>query len=345
MTASLNRYVLSLIVLLTTPYFVAADDETEQGDRPARKPRIERRIVVDRPLDHWIGVMGDPADATVKSHLQIDAGVVLRHVMPGSPAEKAGLRANDILLKFGETPTGDVLSLSKAVAEAGATETKVEFLRDGERRTVVVTPEKRAVPRIPRGLPRDGQWDKVTEWLKGLEDGNLSEEALRMFMIRPGMVFPKEFPLELSRPGTSVADRLPNGTAVTIEKSDEGKVTVTVRRGDQRWDVSLDTIENLPEDLREPLRALLARRPVAAVIDTDGFRLELQTSDDQEASGSNRQEPDEAEAKDPSANPGVQQLLQELEKIQDSQRDREAALKKQLEELRQQFETLKSRTR
>src|SRR5262245_35702388 len=49
----------------------------------------------------WIGVLGGPVPDELRAQLDIpaDQGVLLRHVAPDSPAEKAGLKVFDVLLR------------------------------------------------------------------------------------------------------------------------------------------------------------------------------------------------------------------------------------------------------
>ncbi len=69
--------------------------------------------------------------------------VVVEAVAPGSPAEQAGIRPGDTLLRMGDTPVATLADLHKA-AMAARRDNKplsVELQRDGERR-VVVLPER-----------------------------------------------------------------------------------------------------------------------------------------------------------------------------------------------------------
>jgi putative serine protease PepD len=69
---------------------------------------------------------------------QNGAGVVA--VQPGSPADKAGLEANDVITKFGDTTISDSSDLQQAVRaqKPGATVT-MTVIRDGQTITVKVT--------------------------------------------------------------------------------------------------------------------------------------------------------------------------------------------------------------
>ena len=103
----------------------------------------------DRP--GWIGVM-------IQDAMRPDGGVLITGTvrgLPNTPAEKAGLRAGDILVAFDGKRLSDTDALISACAlrRAGA-QVKLEFLRDGERHVVDLRLGER--PNLPRddALPR-----------------------------------------------------------------------------------------------------------------------------------------------------------------------------------------------
>src|SRR4051812_28528861 len=53
----------------------------------------------------WIGVMGAPMDESLRKHFDLEdgQGILVGDVMQGSPADKAGIKKNDILLSSGDT--------------------------------------------------------------------------------------------------------------------------------------------------------------------------------------------------------------------------------------------------
>ncbi|HEX8001693.1 MAG TPA: trypsin-like peptidase domain-containing protein [Mycobacteriales bacterium] len=68
-----------------------------------------------------------------------DTRVVLQAVTPGGPAEQAGLRAGDTILKIGDTVVADADGLIAAVRSHRPGETvQVTYERDGSRKTVTV---------------------------------------------------------------------------------------------------------------------------------------------------------------------------------------------------------------
>jgi len=103
--------------------------------------------VVPESDDAWLGVLTQPLTRDFADYWELgqQGGIIVSTVVPGSPAAAAGLRAGDILTRFGDTPIRaradrDVLAFTQLVRLAGAgTEVDLELLRDGEPQTLQVT--------------------------------------------------------------------------------------------------------------------------------------------------------------------------------------------------------------
>jgi serine protease Do len=78
-------------------------------------------------------------DLAEQFHLKASKGVIISDVTPDSPAAKAGLKSNDVVLDYNGKPVPDSRRLKFAVAatEPGH-EVKLRLLRDGQEETVAV---------------------------------------------------------------------------------------------------------------------------------------------------------------------------------------------------------------
>jgi S1-C subfamily serine protease len=65
-------------------------------------------------------------------------------VSAGTPAESAGLRAGDLLLRAETTPVFGIDDLQRTMVLSGADELTLELLRNRERRSTRVRPARRA---------------------------------------------------------------------------------------------------------------------------------------------------------------------------------------------------------
>jgi hypothetical protein len=81
---------------------------------------------------------------TVPSYGDSNDGLKLDGVRPGSPAEKAGLRAGDVITKLGSITIKTVYDYTYALGEIRAgEEIDIVVRRDGKEMTLKITPEKR----------------------------------------------------------------------------------------------------------------------------------------------------------------------------------------------------------
>lgn len=95
----------------------------------------------------WLGVQIKPVSEEVASVLGLKAGegTMIEKVMEGTPAQKAGLLAGDIVLSFDGIKIEDARDLTRTVANtAPDTASKIEVLRKGEHLTLDVTLANRA---------------------------------------------------------------------------------------------------------------------------------------------------------------------------------------------------------
>jgi membrane-associated protease RseP (regulator of RpoE activity) len=246
----------------------ANNDETQVEDRviqigpadaDAANPVAGGGVAVDpngapRELPkYWIGMLGEPVTPDLRHHVDIpeNEGLIIRQIVPDSPAAKAGLEQYDIVLRANDTVLHEMSDLVELVRSEGEKKTQItlEVLRHGSRETVYVTPEERPAhvaqssgPGIGGGL--DGGVEGLPPGLqqffgRGAINGGAPFE-FRHF--GPGMI---------GRGGGVAA--MPNGVSVSIQKQEGQPTHITVQRGEETWEVVGDdpkSLEQLPEDLR-----------------------------------------------------------------------------------------------
>ena len=117
-----------------------APDDAAEGDVEQNEDAVEMPA-------YWIGLMGGPVSDELRAHLELpaDQGILVREVVPDSPAAKAGVQQYDILLRAGEDELMGMKDLVAHVAKAGEDEgaVKLDLIRRGRQETTEVTPEKR----------------------------------------------------------------------------------------------------------------------------------------------------------------------------------------------------------
>jgi serine protease Do len=99
----------------------------------------------------WLGVAMQPLTPELAEKLGIEGakGVLISGVVRGSPAEEAGLKPGDVIIRWNGKPLTDPAELGKAAAWMKIGEdAKITILRDGKEQTVTVQIGER--PEKPR---------------------------------------------------------------------------------------------------------------------------------------------------------------------------------------------------
>jgi serine protease Do len=256
--AGLTKWVvLAVLAVGGGANALAQDDATAtQGEQPTGKivrigPAGGSNITIPGDVaenqnqmlpTHWIGILGGPVTDELRAQVDIpeNQGVLVRQVVPGSPAEKAGLKAFDILLRANDADlrdVGDLTDLVKSVGEAGG-QIKLDVMRRGQLETLNVTPESRPDQTASSGpamVPGQG-WGAG-----GVGPGQSTFGPFRMFA--PGMFSQQSVNL----------NQMPNGVSVSIEKQNNEPAHITVHRGNDTWNIvgdDPDSLAQLPEDVR-----------------------------------------------------------------------------------------------
>ena len=119
--------------------------------------QIARQLIATGEVTRgWLGVSIQPLDPALAETfgLQTVVGAVVTRVLPGSPAEAAGMQRGDVLLSFAGKAVRGVRELQLLVASAPIGKgVPVEILRDGRRLalTVIISPrdERKAADGVP----------------------------------------------------------------------------------------------------------------------------------------------------------------------------------------------------
>jgi hypothetical protein len=240
----------------TAPSWAEDPAQPEKSVLPAKtgqatetEPSTEDLAENQRPL--WIGVVCHTATDALRAQLKLpDAqGLIVSDVAAESPAA-AGIRRHDVLLKADDQNLAATTDLIDYIHRGGQQVVNLELLRGGERLTVKVTP----VPRPPnqRGAIFVPGADRqaLREFIERLDpnmDVPLRRRRLRLRFLHPGLI------LE-SRP----EDRpWPADLSVSINREGNQPPKITVRRGDESWEIDREQMGKLPEMIRPFVQGML----------------------------------------------------------------------------------------
>ena len=245
----------------------AQDDEGLEGPivqiGEAKDENAEAPVAPDAPAApqapaFWIGLRGRGIDDPVlRTQLQLaeDMGVVVEDVVPDSPAEKAGLRKHDIILRSNDDVVDSMEVLQSQVQAGGDKPIELQILRLGKEMDVTVTPEQRPEnfqelmgpePNVPGGEMLGGDLGRLLQQFQG---GAGMPGGMRVF--GPGMVLNgRQFDF----------NAIPNGMSVSVARNGDGPAQITVKKGDKTWTLSSDdakALAELPEDVRNYVNGML----------------------------------------------------------------------------------------
>jgi len=204
-----------------------------------------------RPIklgEYWLGVSCTNPGAALQSHLGLPRGqgLVVGNVVPEGPAAKAGIQVHDVLLTAGDKPLGELPHLIDAIEEAKEAELSLELIRGGKKMKVAVTPAKR--PEDARGhgivpLPRGPGF----EWLEKIRPGG-PRGLMRYRFFHPGMILPH---------GAAAHPPLPGNLKINVTRQGNQPAKIVVERDGEKWEITEEELDKLPEDLRPHVSRML----------------------------------------------------------------------------------------
>ena len=113
----------------------------------------------------WLGVSIQDVTEDLRDALprNIEDGALINHVVPGSPAEEAGLKEGDVVVSVDRERISDSDDLTRIIREAGeGSRVRLEYYRDGRRATATIdlksasdSRTKEAYGRLGRNLRRN----------------------------------------------------------------------------------------------------------------------------------------------------------------------------------------------
>ena len=206
----------------------------EAGGRFIAGPDGALALDVTRVTDRefLIGVSCRPVDELLREHLSLDHGVVVDSVVAESPADKAGIKRNDILLQVGDKKLEKLDDLVAVVQDSGGKELSFHILRAGKEEAVKVAPT------TPQ---RD---------FKTVTRDPLASEPLRLRVFNPGMVFPNNLIKE---------EPFPANLRISVVKEGNQPAQIDIKLGDESWSVTEEKLDELPEGVRRHVQRLLGR--------------------------------------------------------------------------------------
>lgn len=220
-------------------------------------------IRLGEPSGYWIGIEIEPLDAEDRAGTDLPEGqgLEVEQVLPESPAASAGIQEDDILVSAGDQPLHNLDELQKLIQESEGKPLSIVLLRDGERKTVEVTPARREQGGV---IVLTEEGEEREEGEEGAErrprDHRLNPQS------RPGSAFQWQ-PLHVVPGGPAPGNAgFPDDLNVTIRKRGNAPVRIRVTQGVQSWTIGPDELDKLPEPIRGHVAGLLPHPTPAAAM-------------------------------------------------------------------------------
>jgi hypothetical protein len=187
-------------------------------------------------------------------------GLLVKGVLPGSPAAKAGLKEGDVITKLNRAPLDKVEDLRTAIAESKGEALHLQITREGQAKGITVTPDKRGgllqiveeeekearaptKPNQPRpnqpGAPAGGGWMQIPG--QPGAPGSAQGGIVRGLSMMAG--------------GAAPHAALPDDMEVTISKKGNKPAVIKVTQGVKTWKTDETELGMLPQ----PAQAYVAR--------------------------------------------------------------------------------------
>lgn len=269
---------LGAVLALAAPV-AAADDRGKEpkSDSSDKGKRSVTAVKVHGPAVPWLGLVLVPVDPALRTHLDLpdDRGMIVQMVIPGSPAEDAGLKQYDVVTEAGGKLIAKLTDLKSVVDKSQGEELELAIVRSGKKQEIAVQPGKTTDDKLQvllhAGAGTSPVGDNIA--LPGLEDVVRQHEDVVEMLRKQAELFQKQAealekqplgkgtPLKMRFFGPGVIldkgsdiKEVPTDLSITITKHGNEPATIAVKQGEKSWKVTEETLDQLPEEIRPHVR-------------------------------------------------------------------------------------------
>jgi membrane-associated protease RseP (regulator of RpoE activity) len=278
-------------------------DEQEQGKKDTEKSELRTVKLYAKATagKQWLGVHPMPIDDALKAQLGLKDRLIIHHVMPDSPAAKAGLQAHDIILKFGDKEIANMKELVEAVADAGDKESTIVVLRGGKETKMTIKPEDR--PEDVRALIPKVDAEEFNKLIGKAIQGEFNKDGTFTWRgIGPGIA--PMFRVE------SKATQFPEGLSITVSRENDQPAKITAKKDGKTYETTQDQLHVLPDDIRPFVERMLGKEKSGVMFGK--MQRKITAESDEDAAKSLRQH---IEVRKGEGNAAFQELRKELESL------------------------------
>jgi membrane-associated protease RseP (regulator of RpoE activity) len=228
-----------------------------RGEHAEEEPAKEEELPTS---EYWIGVQIGTIPPEVRKHMSVKHGILVQHVYPDSPAAKAELQADDVLLQADDSKIEGPADLIKAVDAVKTKKLTLRLLREGTEKTMTVTPIKRPMGesvetlalRVPMAQRYHEAQAELERALAKLKEQNAKDAGVDFMLVRPGAYVH----------GRSAAPaKLPDDVTIQITKEGNKPASVKIVQGERTYEATEGKLEKVPAELRPHVERMLSGGP------------------------------------------------------------------------------------
>ena len=197
---------------------------------------------IDRSLisNYWIGVQCEKAGSSTfspkaapEAELTIKGGMKILTVTQESAANEAGLKENDVLLKFANRDVNSLNELYTVIGETKDNESELVLIREGKLVSLKITPHKR-----PETSQESVEGQSGVNW-----QSFFSDPSVETFSFYNG----------------PEGKQVPEGYRIKVELAPGEDIALTVEQGDDTFKANGDSVDQLPKAVQDIANELVAK--------------------------------------------------------------------------------------
>ncbi len=141
----------------------------------------------------WLGIACEETSKLLQRQLKIDGGLAINQLVDAAPAQLAGLKVDDVIVRMNDQLVTSVNQLNELIQKSQGSAIDFEFLRDGQKTDLTVTPGKRPACDKTIALvitgdsgeePGESELAKIRALIKTQPAGT----NIQVILVRPGVV-------------------------------------------------------------------------------------------------------------------------------------------------------------
>lgn len=215
----------------------------------------------------FIGVVTASLPEMVADHVNLEPGIgiIIRTVMPKSPADQAGLKVNDIILNINETAVNDPEAFSAKIRSLKVGDKlKLKTIQKGKPTALEVTLAERpadAIANLPNQEPLlEGVPGEQAQRLRDLIEGNIGELDIEE-MIIPDLLADEKLKMLMERMNGALGEApkiLPRPAGPNIQLQQKS----TIRMMDDQGAIEISSVgENTEVTVRDAANKIIWSGP------------------------------------------------------------------------------------